>query len=154
MTNSIAKRHGHRTNSNNCPTVEPIRPMFHTFVHNVAPSIPCPFRAARPGTMRSAAVIGDPNERTKPRSRRRTPQSKKFSPPRKCTRRLRYTNGDNGRGALYPRRARLSEDRLRLHTSVISTPASVAASTLIEEYLSFSNRKPCPKAKPARTPDE
>ena len=79
---------------------------------------------------------------------------KNFSPLRKHTRRLRYTNGDNGRGALYPRRARLSEDRLRLHTSVISTPASVAASTLIEEYLSFSNRKPCPKAKPARTPDE
>ena len=154
MTHSIAKRHGHRTNSNNCPTVEPIRPMFHTFVHNVAPSIPCLFRAARPGTMRSAAVIGDPNERTKPRSRSRTLQSKKFFPARKYTRRLRYTNGDNGRGALYPRRARLSEDRLRLHTSVISTPASVAASTLIEEYLSFSNRNPCPKAKPARTPDE
>ena len=79
---------------------------------------------------------------------------RKYFPLRKYTRRLRYTNGDNGRGALYPRRARLSEDRLRLHTSVISTPASVAASTLIEEYLSFSNRKPSPKTKPARTPDE
>ena len=75
--------------------------MFHTFVHNVAPSIPCPFRAARPGTMVSATVIGDPNERAKLRSRRRKPRPKHLSPLRKDALQLRYKKMGIMAGAHY-----------------------------------------------------